>query len=108
MSLQLGPHTLDAIETGTLALDGGAMFGVVPRPLWEKKIAPDERNRIHMAARCLLVRSGGRTILVDVGLGEHWSEKERGLYGLPAKDETRCPELGRKGLGRRHNGLRCG
>jgi glyoxylase-like metal-dependent hydrolase (beta-lactamase superfamily II) len=100
MSLQLGPHTLDAIETGTVALDGGAMFGIVPRTLWEKRIPPDDRNRIHLAARCLLIRSAGRVILVDVGLGELWSEKERGLYGLTHAPQTMDEQLARLGLTR--------
>ena len=52
--MKLGRYELHAVRDGTFALDGGAMFGIVPRPLWERKIAPDARNRIPLAARCLL------------------------------------------------------
>lgn len=78
----IGDYTLHAIETGTFALDGGAMFGVVPRPLWERTNPPDARNRIAMAARPLLVRGGGRTILVDTGNGTKYSEKLRDIYAF--------------------------
>jgi glyoxylase-like metal-dependent hydrolase (beta-lactamase superfamily II) len=58
------------ISDGTFALDGGAMFGVVPRPLWEGYMPPDDRNRVTLGLNCLLVRSGGRTVLVETGLGD--------------------------------------
>lgn len=82
MTLALGPHRLDALEAGTYALDGGSMFGIVPRPLWERRIAPDERHRVRLASRCLLVRTAGRTVLVGAGPGTWWSEKDKDLYGL--------------------------
>ncbi len=50
--------------------DGGAMFGVIPKPLWEKKVPADARNRIQLAMNCLLVRAGGKTILVETGAGD--------------------------------------
>jgi glyoxylase-like metal-dependent hydrolase (beta-lactamase superfamily II) len=64
----------------TFRLDGGAMFGIIPRPLWETTNPPDERNRIRMAARCLLVEGEGRRMLVDVGMGCAWNERERDIY----------------------------
>ena len=100
MALRLGKHQLDALETGRFSLDGGAMFGLVPRPLWERKIAPDERNRIPQAARCLLIRSGERVILVDTGMGEDWSEKERTIYGIEHGLTSLDSELRRLGLTR--------
>lgn len=100
MSLALGPHLLDALELGTFALDGGAMFGIVPKPLWERKIPADDRNRITQALRTLLIRSGDRVVLVDTGIGEKWGEKERDIYRLDDTDGALDRELGRLGLTR--------
>ena len=72
-------HLLDA---GRQHLDGGAMFGVVPKPLWEKKIKPDERNRIPLALRCLLIEHEDGPILVDTGAGNKESEKFHQIYGI--------------------------
>jgi glyoxylase-like metal-dependent hydrolase (beta-lactamase superfamily II) len=82
--LQLGRWKLAAVLDGTFALDGGAMFGIVPRPLWEKQLAPDERNRVRLASRCLLAidEGAGRRVLVDAGLGEKWDPRRADLYGL--------------------------
>lgn len=80
--MKIGLNTVHCIEDHRFALDGGAMFGVVPRPLWEKKIPADKANRIAMATRCLLIEQGDKKILVDTGMGEGWSEKQRGLYGI--------------------------
>ena len=66
---------LYSIETGNFKLDGGAMFGVVPKPLWEKTNPADSKNRIEMSARCLLIEDGDKLILVDAGLGDKQSEK---------------------------------
>ena len=66
---------LYSIETGNFKLDGGAMFGVVPKPLWEKTNPADSKNRIDMSARCLLIEDGDKLILVDAGLGDKQSEK---------------------------------
>jgi glyoxylase-like metal-dependent hydrolase (beta-lactamase superfamily II) len=80
--MKIGPYTLHPLETGRFALDGGAMFGVVPRPLWEKVAPPDERNRIDMAARALLLRGAGRNILIDTGNGAKWDQKLSGIYRM--------------------------
>jgi len=80
--MRIGQYDIHALDTGTFALDGGAMFGVVPRTLWEKSNPPDERNRITMAARVLLLRGGGRTILVDTGNGGKFNEKLRTIYRM--------------------------
>ena len=66
---------LFSIETGNFKLDGGAMFGVVPKALWEKTNPADDKNRIDMSARCLLIEDGKKLILVDAGLGDKQSEK---------------------------------
>ena len=61
--------TLYPVHTGNFKLDGGAMFGVVPKGLWERTNPADEKNRIEMSTRCLLVDEGNRLILVDTGMG---------------------------------------
>lgn len=66
---------LYAIETGNFKLDGGAMFGVVPKLLWERTNPADEKNRIEMAARSLLIEDGNRLILIDTGMGNKQNEK---------------------------------
>jgi glyoxylase-like metal-dependent hydrolase (beta-lactamase superfamily II) len=78
--MRFGDVTVEMLPTGTLRLDGGAMFGVVPRTLWEEKMVPDDRNRITLAMNAALVRAGGRTILVDTGAGDKEDQKFRDLY----------------------------
>jgi len=68
------------IESGNFKLDGGAMFGVVPKTLWNRTNPADENNLIDMAARCLLIEDGDRLILIDTGMGEKQSEKFFGYY----------------------------
>ena len=99
MSLKLGPFTIDAIQTGLFRLDGGAMFGVVPKTLWSQKIAADELNRIPMGMRCWVVRSEatGRVYLVDTGAGDKGDEKFRSIYALDESAGTL--EGGLAGLG---------
>ena len=72
-------HLLDA---GSQLLDGGAMFGVVPKPLWERRIAPDDRNRIPLALRCMLIEHDDGLILVDTGVGNKESPKFVEIYGV--------------------------
>lgn len=67
---------LHLIDTGTFKLDGGAMFGVVPKVLWQKLISPDDSNRIEMGMRCLLIETEDRLILVDTGIGN----KQKGNF----------------------------
>lgn len=78
--MNIGSYEIHPIETGHFALDGGAMFGVVPKPLWEKSNPPDEKNRIDLAARALLVIGNGKKILVDVGNGSKYNEKLTSIY----------------------------
>jgi glyoxylase-like metal-dependent hydrolase (beta-lactamase superfamily II) len=85
--MKIGSYELHAIETGRFALDGGAMFGVVPRPLWEKSNPPDERNRIAMAARALLLIGDGRRILVDTGNGDKFDQKFGSIYKIESGRE---------------------
>ena len=73
---------LYSIETGNFKLDGGAMFGVVPKTIWNKTNPADENNLIDLAARCLLIEEGNRLILIDNGLGNKQSEKFFSYYSL--------------------------
>lgn len=99
MPFELGPLQVHEVRDGTFALDGGAMFGVVPRPLWERHFTPDARNRITFALRCMLVIDGKRRILVDDGIGTRWDGRHRDLYGL-SDDRGIDAELARAGLTR--------
>jgi glyoxylase-like metal-dependent hydrolase (beta-lactamase superfamily II) len=81
-STTVGSIRLHAIEAGVMQLDGGAMFGVVPKPLWERRIPADARNRIPLAMRCLLVEAPQALVLVDTGLGNKENEKFRDIYGV--------------------------
>ena len=73
---------LHSIETGNFMLDGGAMFGAVPKVLWERTNPSDEYNRIKMAARSLLIEDGDKLILIDTGMGNKQSDKFYGYYAL--------------------------
>lgn len=70
------------VSGGHFKLDGGSMFGIVPKPLWEKICPADERNRIDNNTNCLLIRNGDGHILIDTGYGLKMTEKERGIYGM--------------------------
>ena len=76
-------HTID---TGLFKLDGGAMYGVVPRSMWQKLNPPDANNMCTWAMRCLLVEDGGRLLLIDNGIGEKQDEKFRGHFYLHGDD----------------------
>jgi glyoxylase-like metal-dependent hydrolase (beta-lactamase superfamily II) len=71
-----------ALQAGLQQLDGGAMFGVVPKTLWERKIPADERNRIPLGMRCLLVEHPDALVLIDTGAGNKETEKFYGIYGI--------------------------
>lgn len=73
---------LHAIEAGNFKLDGGAMFGVVPKVLWHKTNPADANNQIDLAARCLLIEDGNRLILIDTGMGNKQNEKFFGFYNM--------------------------
>ena len=97
--LRLGRWRLAAVQDGTFALDGGAMFGVVPRTLWEKALPPDARNRVRLAARCLLALDGdGRVLLVDVGMGDKLDAKRLDIYGVDRSGGGLDAALARHGV----------
>jgi glyoxylase-like metal-dependent hydrolase (beta-lactamase superfamily II) len=80
--LRLGELDISLIQAGGQRLDGGAMFGVVPKPLWERRIPADERNRIALGMRCVLIRHPSGLVLVDTGAGNKETEKFNDIYGL--------------------------
>jgi len=84
--MHLGEIEVLYLDGGSFALDGGAMFGVVPKVLWEKKSPPDQNNRIRMRANSLLVRAAGKTIVVETGNGTQWDTKLRAIYAIQDGD----------------------
>ncbi len=96
--MKLGEFDLWALTDGTFALDGGQMFGAVPKVLWEKKLSADSRNRVRLGLTCLLVRSGPRHILIETGIGDKFDEKRADIYGV-AHSTTLPEELRKLGMG---------
>ena len=78
--MKIANYELFEIETGSFALDGGSMFGIVPKTFWEKTNPPDEKNRIELAARCLLAIGNGKIILIDSGNGEKYNSKRQEIF----------------------------
>ena len=82
---KVGSYTIHALEAGLQRLDGGAMFGVVPKPLWERRIPADDRNRIPLGLRCLLVETPDALVLVDTGVGNKEDAKFHGHLRYPER-----------------------
>ncbi len=80
--MKIGNYDLYSIETSEFGLDGGAMFGIIPKTLWEKKVSVDELNRIEMVTRSLLLRSEDKKILIDTGNGTKWKDKYKEIYNI--------------------------
>jgi glyoxylase-like metal-dependent hydrolase (beta-lactamase superfamily II) len=78
----LGDYRIEIIPDTEFRLDGGAMFGVVPRVVWELVSPPDELNRIRMNMNCLFIETATERILIETGIGEKWSEKHLKMYGI--------------------------
>jgi glyoxylase-like metal-dependent hydrolase (beta-lactamase superfamily II) len=98
---QIGPYTLYSIETGRFGLDGGAMFGIVPKPLWSRRIEPDDENRIPLNMRCLLLEGTDRVILVDVGIGDTFAgTKYEEIYAVDHDYATLDESLAERGFDR--------
>jgi glyoxylase-like metal-dependent hydrolase (beta-lactamase superfamily II) len=83
--LTLGDFELTVFSDGTYRLDGGAFFGVVPKVMWSKKVAADDRNYCTAGLNSLLIRTGRETVLVETGMGNKLSERMRKFYGQPAQ-----------------------
>jgi glyoxylase-like metal-dependent hydrolase (beta-lactamase superfamily II) len=97
--MDLAGYHINIVDAGRVRLDGGAMFGIVPKPLWERRITPDDRNRIPLAMRCLLLRGHGRTILVDTGVGDKQDAKFEDIYGVDHDHSTLLGSLSALGIG---------
>lgn len=80
--MRFGDYRVEVIPDCEFRLDGGAMFGVVPRNLWSKACPPDDQNRIRMNMNCLFIEAGAERILIDTGIGDKWSDKHRTMYGI--------------------------
>ena len=80
--MHLGDYRVEIIPDTEFRLDGGAMFGVVPRVVWERVSPPDEKNRIRMNMNCVFIDTGKEKILVETGIGEKWSDKQIEMYGI--------------------------
>lgn len=93
---RLGKYELHPVLDGFFKLDGGAMFGIVPKPLWDRLIPADEQNRIRLSLTPLLVKTASKNILIDDGIGTKWSAKENGLYAIehPVDLPTSLGKLG--------------
>jgi glyoxylase-like metal-dependent hydrolase (beta-lactamase superfamily II) len=96
--MKVGPYSISLIETGDFRLDGGAMFGVVPKPLWSRLCPADDANRIFMTMRVLLIENSERKILVDCGAGEKDGLKFRELYALDNSQKSLVNSLRASGI----------
>ncbi|MEM0128077.1 MAG: MBL fold metallo-hydrolase [Thermoplasmatales archaeon] len=97
--MQLNDYRVDLASDGTFKLDGGAMFGVVPKPVWEKFFKADDRNRITLATNVLVVRHGNYVALVDLGMGDKFDSKMLNIYEI-RRERNLIEDLGRLGINR--------
>jgi glyoxylase-like metal-dependent hydrolase (beta-lactamase superfamily II) len=96
--MKIGKYELHVIETGTFGLDGGAMFGIIPKPLWNKFNPADDQNRVTLHARNLLLISDTRKILIDTGIGSNWDDKFIKIYNLDQTQNTSAGSFSKLGV----------
>jgi glyoxylase-like metal-dependent hydrolase (beta-lactamase superfamily II) len=96
--MKIGDWHFRAFTDGLFKLDGGSMFGVVPRVMWEKHHPADAANRIQLCLRCLLVDHGDRRILVDTGLGDRWEDKQKQIFAIDRRPNQLVAELAEAGI----------
>lgn len=80
--MEFGDYRVEIVPDTEFRLDGGAMFGVVPRVVWEQDCPPDDKNRIRLNMNCLFIDTGKEKVLIETGIGEKWSGKETKIYGI--------------------------
>ena len=80
--MQFGDYRVEIVPDTEFHLDGGAMFGVVPRNLWSQVCPPDDQNRIRLNTNCLFLDTGSEKILIETGIGEKWSDRHTAMYGI--------------------------
>ena len=80
--MKIGQYDLYSIETSEFSLDGGAMFGIIPKTLWKEKLTPDRLNRVDMVTRSLLMVDGDRKVLIDTGNDSKWAKKYIDMYNI--------------------------
>ncbi|MGZ8847024.1 MAG: MBL fold metallo-hydrolase, partial [Pyrinomonadaceae bacterium] len=80
--MQFADYRVEIVPDTEFRLDGGAMFGVVPRTLWSKVCPPDEQNRIRMNMNCVFIETRDERILIETGIGEKWSAKHTAMFGI--------------------------
>ncbi len=102
--MKIGKFDLEILSDGTFALDGGQMFGVVPKALWEKKLPADARNRVRLGLNCLLVRTGTENVLIETGIGDKFEPKYNDIYAVE-KTTTLLAELEKRGIARADIGV---
>jgi len=82
MNMEIGKYKLKIITSSYFGLDGGAMFGVIPKVLWNRTNPSDDSNRIRLSAQHLILESDGRKIIIDTGMGNKWDEKSKSIYAV--------------------------
>jgi len=91
--MKIGKYNIRVINSGYFALDGGAMFGIIPKPLWTKNNPTDEVNRIKLSTRLLLLESDNKKILIDTGMGDKWDEKSKRIYVIDQTENSLLKSL---------------
>ncbi|HEV2416981.1 MAG TPA: MBL fold metallo-hydrolase [Terriglobia bacterium] len=97
--MKLGHFNIYALSDGSFGLDGGQMFGVVPKPLWEKELAADARNRVKLELTCLLIQTGRHNILIETGIGDKFDAKRNDIYMVDHSAASLPDQLKKAGLG---------
>ena len=96
--MNIAGYSLYSIETSRFGLDGGTMFGIIPKALWEKEAPSDNDNRIEMVTRSLLLVGHDRKILIDTGNGDKWQEKFKALYNIDTESINLTSSLSKYGF----------